>query len=140
VIVLDTNVISELLVGSRADPLVLTWVRSLREQPVTTALNRAELLAGAAALPDGRRRTELIEGISRFLAGLDITLPFSTDCAGAYAELRETRRRAGRPISTMDALIASIALVHDAAIATRDAAGFAGLGLDVVDPWKRGGR
>jgi predicted nucleic acid-binding protein len=135
VIVLDTNVLSELVRGPQADPQVLTWVRSLRVQPATTALNRAELLAGAALLPEGRGRDVLVAGITRVLTDLRISLPFSADCASAYAEVVALRTRIGRPIGTMDALIAAIAVVNGAAIGTRDVDGFAGLGLDVVDPW-----
>ncbi len=134
-IVLDTNVISELLKGPTADPRVVTWARSLRVQPTTTALNRAELLSGAAALPMGRRRDEMVRRISASLAELGPALPFTTDCAPAYAETVIARRRSGRPIVTMDALIAAVAKAHDASIATRDVEGFTGVGLTVVDPW-----
>jgi predicted nucleic acid-binding protein len=135
VIILDTNVLSELLRVPRATPRVLRWVRALREQPVTTALNRAELLAGAVLLPPGQRRDELIADSTRVLSDLRISLPFTADCASAYAEVRAARTRAGRPIATMDALIASIALVNGASIATRDVDGFTGVGVTVHDPW-----
>ena len=135
-IILDTNVISELVRGPQADPRVLSWVRSLQEQPVTTALNRAELLAGAALLPEGRRRSVLVDGIARVLTDLRISLPFSADCASAYAEVVAVRTRVGRPIAAMDALIAAIAVVNRAAVATRDGDGFGGLGLNVHDPWE----
>jgi toxin FitB len=135
VIVLDTNVMSELMGGPMADPRVLTWARSLRVQPTTTALNRAELLSGAVALPMGRRRDEMIGRISSVLAGLSPALPFTADCAPAYAETIVARRRSGRPIATMDALIAAVAKTHDASIATRDVEGFTGIGLTVHNPW-----
>ena len=134
-IILDTNVVSELVRGPQADPRVLTWVRALRVQPVTTALNRAELLAGAALLPEGRRREVLVDGIARVLTDLRISLPFSADCASAYAEVVAVRTRVGRPMAAMDALIAAIAVVNGAAVATRDVDGFGGLGLTVHDPW-----
>lgn len=134
-IIVDTNVLSELVKAPHAEPRVLTWARSLREQPVTTALSRAELLAGAALLPAGRHRDALVEGIARVLSDVHVSLPFSSDCAAAYAEIRAVRTHQGRPIATMDALIASVAAVHSAAVATRDTTGFSGLGLTVVDPW-----
>lgn len=138
VVVLDTDVISELIDGPNGDPAVAAWARSLREQPTTTAINRAELLAGALRLPEGRRRDELTDGILDILSRLRDPLPFTSDCAAAFAEVTATRRQAGRPIGIMDALIASTALVNRAAVATRDAGGFAGLGLEVVDPWSFG--
>jgi predicted nucleic acid-binding protein len=63
VIILDTNVISEL---ARIDPEpgVVTWLDSLPAAEVaTTAITAAELLYGVARLPDGRRRAALAETI-----------------------------------------------------------------------------
>jgi predicted nucleic acid-binding protein len=36
----------------------------------------------------------------------------------------------------MDAMIAAIAVTHRAVLATRDTAGFAGLGLDLINPFE----
>lgn len=134
-IVLDTNVVSELVRGPQANRDVLAWVRQLRQQPVTTVFNRAELLAGVALLPSGERRERLAGTLTAVLADLQVCLPFPGDGPAAYAEIVAVRRRQGRPIATMDALIASVAVVHSASVATRDVEGFNGLGLEVVDPW-----
>ena len=134
-IVLDTNVLSELLSGSQANPRVITWVQSLDEQPVTTVINRAEILAGLALMPAGRRQRELADAAERAFAALPACLPMTAECADAYADIVATRRTAGRPIGGMDALIAAIARVTRAKIATRDTDGFDGLGLTVIDPW-----
>lgn len=133
-IVLDTNVLSELILGDRAEPRVISWMRGLAEQPVTTVINRAELLAGAAMLPAGRRRDGIAAGVDELLSDL-VCLPFTVECSTAYAGVVAARTSAGRPIGPMDALVASIALANDAAVATRDIAGFGGLGLRLVDPW-----
>ena len=58
-IILDTNVISEAMRGPAADAGVLRWLRSLAETPVTTVINRAEILAGIALLPTGERADQL---------------------------------------------------------------------------------
>ncbi len=58
-IVLDTNVISEVMRGPRAEPAVLGWMRSLSATPVTTVVNQSEILVGIAMLPDGGRRVHL---------------------------------------------------------------------------------
>lgn len=134
-IILDTNVISEVMRGPRADPVVLTWIRSLRAQPVTTVINRAEILAGLALLPDGVRRRRLREAADAAMSGLGVCLPLVPECASEYAEIVAARRAAGRPIGGMDALIASIARVSGAAIATRDLTDFAGIGVELIDPW-----
>lgn len=135
-IILDTNVISEVMRGPRADPAVVAWLRSLGEMPVTTVVNRAEVLSGIALLPKGKRRERLWEVAHDAFGRLGVCLPLMPECASAYAEIVATRRSAGRPIGGMDALIGSIAAVAGAQLATRDIDGFDGIGLDLVDPWK----
>lgn len=134
-IILDTNVISEVMRGPYADPTVLTWLRSLREQPVTTVINRAEILAGLALLPAGAKRDKLVETAERAFSTLGIVLPLVPESASVYAEIVALRRRAGKPIGGIDALIAAIARLAGASIATRDISGFEGLGLELIDPW-----
>jgi len=68
VIVLDTNVISELM---RAEPhaAVLAWVAAQRRSELyTTHINQAEILYGVAALPEGRRRTALAAAAAAMFA------------------------------------------------------------------------
>ncbi len=137
-IVLDTNVISEAMRGPRTDRAVRSWLLSLVEPPVTTVINRAEVLGGIAVLPAGRRQEELMRVASAVLSGLRVCLPLTPECAERYADILAIRRRLGRPIGGMDALIAAIVLESDGQLATRDTADFAGLGLDLVNPWQPG--
>lgn len=134
-IVLDTNVISEAMRGPDADPGVLRWLRGLRTSPVTTVINRAEIMAGLALLPEGSRRDRLAEAARSAFAMLGVTLPLTPEAADAYGEIVAQRRRSGSPIGGMDALVAAICLVSGAALATRDVGDFSGLGIDLVDPW-----
>ncbi|CUR54736.1 conserved hypothetical protein [metagenome] len=134
-IALDTNVVSELMRGSRADPRVVTWLRALTEQPVTTVIARAEILGGIALLPGGRRRDELSRAADAAFGGLGICLPLTGQGAATYAEIVAARRASGRPISGFDALIAAITLDAGASLATRNTDDFEGLGLVLVDPF-----
>lgn len=135
-IILDTNVISELMRGPRSSPVVLAWLRSLPEMPVTTVINRAEIMAGIAVLPAGRRKERLtIAGRAAF-DQLGAVLPLAAECADTYAGIVATRRAMGRPVGGMDALIAAIATASGASLATRDSADFDGLGLTLIDPWE----
>lgn len=136
-IVLDTNVISELM---RPQPhaAVLTWVSAQpRDLLYTTSINRAEILYGIAALPAGRRRdgfAALVEAMfAEDFAGR--VLPFDARAAPLYAQLVTERRQAGTPIEGFDALIAAATLAAGGSIATRDASGFEGCGLTVINPW-----
>lgn len=134
-IILDTNVISEAMRGGLADQHVLSWIRSLKELPVTTVINRAEILAGIAVLPEGQRQRALAAAAEAAFSTLGACLPLAPECAAEYAAIVSSRRRSGRPIGGMDALIASIARVSNAVIATRDSEDFADLGIDLVNPW-----
>jgi predicted nucleic acid-binding protein len=137
VIVLDTNVISELM-RPEPHPKVLAWVTAQpRSLLYTTRINQAEVLYGIAALPEGRRRRALASAAEAMfdedLAGH--ILSFGAAAAARYADLVMARRRTGAPIGGFDALIAATALAADASIATRDTAGFADCGLALIDPW-----
>lgn len=135
VIVLDTNVISEAMRGPRADDRVLAWLRALPETPVTTVINRAEILAGVALLPEGARRERLGTIATAAFSTLGVVLPFVPEAADHYADIVASRRGAGFPIGSMDALIAAICRTVGATLATRDVEDFAGVGLQVVNPW-----
>ncbi len=134
-IVLDTNVISELMRGAAAEPRVIRWLRSLDRQPVTTVINRAEVLSGIAILPAGQRRERLRAHADRAFAQLGMVLPVTDGCASQYADIVATRRALGKPVSVMDALIAAIVKESNCALATRNAGDFEGLGIELVDPW-----
>ncbi|WP_152361349.1 type II toxin-antitoxin system VapC family toxin [Microlunatus speluncae] len=136
-IILDTNVISEVMRGSAADHTVLAWIRSLQDQPVTTVINRAEIMAGVALLPEGQRRDQLARAARSAFDQLGVCLPLVPECASTYATIVAARRASGRPIGSMDALIGSIARVAGAQLATRDVADFAEVGVEVINPWLR---
>lgn len=136
-IVLDTNVISELL---RRDPdaNVVAWVRSLNDEVSITAVTLAELFAGVRSLPEGRRKTALAEAVlsavGPYRDGHSV-LQFDEECAEAYAEILYGREQAGLPIATADAQIAAICRTRGATCATRDTKDFDGTGITTVDPW-----
>jgi len=136
VIVLDTNVISEML-RLECDHHVLIWLEQTTEKHVITAVTAAELLHGVAIRPEGKRRLELSSKIEYLLSAyeseiLDLTLV----AARQYAYVRAERKRMGRPIDVADAMIAAICLANGASLATRNVKNFEGLGLTLIDPWK----
>ena len=137
-IVLDTNVISELM-RAEPHPAVLAWVTAQpRAMLYTTSISQAEILYGIAALPRGRRRTALAAAAEAMFTEdiAERVLPFNGATAAHYAEIVVARRQAGNPIEAFDALIAATALAAGAGVATRDIAGFQGCGLrTLIDPW-----
>jgi len=140
VIVLDTNVISE-LAHLVPDVGVLTWLDSLEISDVaTTAVTAAELRYGLARLPDGRRKRELSVVIRGILTE-DFhgrVLPFDEGSAVQYADIVADRERIGRPIGVADAQIASICRDVGAVLATRNAPDFEETGVELVNPWDLG--
>jgi predicted nucleic acid-binding protein len=83
---------------------------------------QAEILAGIAVMPHGRRR-ESLETTARTMFENDFAegvLPFDREAAITYGDLFAARRRAGRLSSTPDLMIASIARAKAASVVTRD--------------------
>jgi predicted nucleic acid-binding protein len=136
VIILDTNVVSELM---RPDPApgVARWVRERdRVELRTTAVTVAEVRYGIARLPDGRRKQALaVAADGVFSAFADQVLPVDATAAEQYAVIAGVRERAGKPIAGFDALIAAVCRARGAALATRNVSDFEGTGIEVIDPW-----
>jgi len=138
VIVLDTNVVSE-LIRATPSPAVLAWARAQDAAAIfTTAVCEAELLFGVAAMEEGRRRTMLTRAIEAILGTIlgGRVLPFDRAAARIYGVLAAESRRAGRSVGIADLQIAAVARARRAsAIATRNTQHFADCGLPIINPW-----
>jgi predicted nucleic acid-binding protein len=136
-ILLDTNVISELM-RQAPDPSVVAW---LDDQPqyrlYISAITRAEIESGIAILPGGQRKQGLQAAALRMFAEFHgRCLAFDEPAASRYAALVCARLHAGRPISVEDAQIAAMAVAGGFVLATRNVRDFAEIdGLSVVDPF-----
>ncbi|MEQ9553830.1 MAG: type II toxin-antitoxin system VapC family toxin [Coleofasciculus sp. G3-WIS-01] len=137
-IVLDTNVLSELM-HPRGSQVVRQWVAA---QPLTnlftTTITQAEILYGIALLPAGKRQAELNQAAQLMFAEdfIGRILPFDETAAIAFARIAAERRRMGKPISQSDAQIASICSACQATLATRNVSDFEGCGITLVNPWE----
>jgi len=138
VIILDTNVVSEILRPAPA-PQVVAWMAEQTGSDLfITAITEAELRHGVALLPAGRRRKALSQLIDEILEKdfRGRVLPFDRVAAQAYAMIAAKRRAAGKPIAQMDCQIAAIARGNAFAVATRNTDDFANCGITVIDPWR----
>ena len=138
-IILDTNVVSE-LTKAEPNPSVAAWfARQLAAEVYITSVTEAELWAGSETLPQGRRRRQLEEAnvriVNEVIGGR--VLPFNRAAARMYAVILAHRNAIGRPINKSDCMIAAIARSRDAAVATRDVRGFQHCGIEVINPWGR---
>ncbi len=136
-IILDTNVVSELM-RPNPNPKVFDWFYRLDPSILyTTAVTEAELRRGIEVLPAGRRRQRLFDRMESMLVRFytESILPFDSDAARAYAIIFAVQRAAGRSVALADCMIAGIARCHGASLATRDLTGFEGSGVHVINPW-----
>ena len=135
-IILDTNVLSELM-RAEPDTAVLRWMGA---QPLAalhiTTLTCAEILLGIDLMSEGKRRRQLAEQAEGLFAEdfAGRILGFDLAASVAYAAIAGPRRRAGQPLGAMDGMIAAIARVHGAAVATRDV-DLADCGVPLINPW-----
>ena len=136
-IILDTNVVSELM-RPEPSPVVVDWVdRQTARELWLTAVTLAELLYGIGRLADGRRKTALARHLEAMVAeDFDHRIaPFDETAAAHYADIVVNRERAGRPISVADAQISAICRSHGGLLATRNTLDFVGTGIAVSNPW-----
>jgi toxin FitB len=136
-IILDTNVISELM---RPKPLaaVIDW---FAKQPgsglFTTSITEAEIFYGIELLTKGKRRQSLAAAAEAMFTEdfSDRVLGFDSDAARAFSLIAVRRRSLGRPINYQDAQIAAIAHTRGATLATRNRVDFEYCDITLVDPW-----
>ncbi len=136
-IIVDTNVISEL---TRALPNgeVLRWMRTQRlPQLAITTLSLAELQLGLALLPPGQKRTLLSEKLSILLTRsfADRILSFDESAVPHYARLGGLRKSSGRTSGVADLMIAAIAASRGFSVCTRNVADFEFFGVALLNPW-----
>jgi len=134
-IVVDTNVVSELMKES-ASPRVMSWWDAHAADLYITAVTQAEILLGIDLLSKGKRRAGLEHASEQTFQEFDgRILPFDHAAAREFARIAAVRRKLGRPISYADAQIAAIARSCGSAVATRNTGDFAHCGIRLLNPW-----
>lgn len=136
-ILLDTNVLSELM-QPQPNADVVKWMdNQLTSTLFTSAITRAEIELGLALLPEGKRRQTLTMLARDVFDQFPLRcLPFEELAAVHYGRIVASRLKIGRPISVEDAQIASIALTHGLRLATRNEKDFENIAdLTVINPW-----
>ncbi len=137
-IVLDTNIVSEFM---RPEPHknVIAWLNNQKSsQLFLSSITLAEIGYGLYIHPNGKRKEQLQSLFDAFIkkAFSQRIVDFNEDAAKAYARVMGTSRQTGRPMSVPDGQIASIALTHGFALATRNIKDFKTCGLELINPFK----
>ncbi|MYL23181.1 PIN domain-containing protein [Halomonas alkaliantarctica] len=139
-IVLDTNVLSELM-RPAPDARVVDWLDRQDARSVTiSAITVAEILYGIERLPDGKRK----RGFAAMVAAMfeeDFSgriLSFDSEAAIHYAEQVAASESAGRQVHMADAQMAAICIQHGAVLATRNLKDFEMLTVETINPWEMG--
>jgi len=136
-IVLDTNVISELW-KKQANKHVLNWLDKQNiETLYLTSITIAELRYGIEVMPKGRKKEELYEHLENELLPvfLERILYFDLKATYAYSSLMVLSRLKGVAVSREDGYIAAIASLNKFIVATRDVTPFEAMELKVINPW-----
>lgn len=135
---LDTNCVSE-LVRIKPEPRVLEWMDAADEQLLhISVLTLGEIRKGIVNLPVSKRKADLeiwldVELRDRF-AGRVLTVDGAV--ADRWGILAGEAKRNGKPISTVDGILAATALHHNLTVVSRNLSDFRKMPVPVVSPWE----
>jgi len=135
---LDTNCISE-LIRPKPEPRVLKWVDMTNESLLyLSVLTIGEIRKGVAAIPQGKRRTQLetwleIDLQSRFSGRI---LPIDLVVAVRWGLIAAEASHKGRPLSPIEGLIAATALHYNLTIVSRNVDDFTTTRVQLLNPWE----
>ena len=136
-ILLDTNVISAVMAPAPPRP-VLEWLNHQETVRLyLSAITLAEIGYGLRVLPDGRRRRDVEDRFTRFVAeGFEQrVLSFNESAALLYGEIMGRCKELGRPLGILDGQIAAIARAHRLTVATRYTRDFEECGVELINPF-----
>jgi len=132
---IDTNVLSELR-NKKADAKVVAWVQARPRQSLyLSVLSLGEVRKGIEGVADPAFRQVLTDWLEVELRNWFVgrLLGIDEQVADRWGRVQAS---AGRALPVIDGLLAATALVHDLTLVTRNTKDFAGLGVQLVNPWE----
>jgi hypothetical protein len=136
-ILLDTNIISEMMKSSPSSK-VIEWLDGEDiTQIFISTVTIAEISYGIQCLPNGKRQNYLIEAFDNVIQEgfKHRILFFHENAAQQYGQLMSHRKKIGKPLSILDGQIAAIAKSEKAALATRNIRDFVDCELILINPF-----
>ncbi|MBF0547712.1 MAG: type II toxin-antitoxin system VapC family toxin [Candidatus Riflebacteria bacterium] len=134
---LDTCTISEFS-KPYPDKNVSEWMARIQpERLFLTSITVGEIRKGLAKLPNSKRKVKISEWINTLLEEyesriISIDLPVAEN----WGENQGLSENEGKPIPTIDGLIASVARVHNLVLVTRNEQDFENCNVSILNPWK----
>ena len=132
---IDTNIISEVRKGDKADSKVLTWWNEVDDDELwISALVLGEIRQGIER--SRQRDPAKAKALEHWLGTLtrhfhDRALPVDPVVAEVWGRLNGPR-----PLPVIDSLLAATALVHDLTLVTRNTADIKSTGVAILNPWQ----
>lgn len=131
---LDTNIVSE-TVRRNPNKAVIAWLDQLPGEALyVSVLTLGEIRKGIEALTDTKRREKLRLWLEHELPSWfeGRVLPVDLAVADRWGRLLAEM---GRPVPTIDSLLAATALYHELRLVTRNSGDFDYPGLEVINPF-----
>lgn len=131
---LDTNVVSELRKGYKADSFVRSWAqRTCKDRQAISVLTLGEIRKGIEQLRG--KDSHQAETLDLWL--LDLTQRYKEDILPVCEAVSDEwgRLNMKRTLPVIDGLLAATARVYGLTIATRNISDFEGVGVTVVNPF-----
>jgi predicted nucleic acid-binding protein len=136
---IDTNILSEYNRPGGPDAGVKRWLETAdRQSQHVSVITLAEIQKGIELLAEGKRRTLLELWLKEDLETWFSSRILSVDrpVASHWASLMSQAIRRGKPLPTVDSLIAATALAHGLIVVTRNVRDFQDTGATVLNPWE----
>jgi predicted nucleic acid-binding protein len=134
-IFLDTNVISETL-RKTPDPSVIAWLVRNDAELGLPAITIAEIAFGINKIRPDERAVRLEQGLTHWRHRFaDRIFGFTEAAALAYGDIMGSAVRHGQPMAAPDGMIAAIARINGARLATRNTKDFATTQIELICPW-----
>lgn len=130
----DVSVLSE-PTKPQPEARVVEWLLANHAEIVIDPIVVGEMWEGIIALPEGRRKQNLVAWFRQSPSGL-ICLEWTRRTAVVWAELRDEVRRRGFTVPVKDTMIAATAKLHNLTVATRNVADFTRCGVPVLNPFE----
>jgi predicted nucleic acid-binding protein len=137
-ILLDTNVLSDLMLPTPTPSVALWMDRQDRSAIWTSSVSVFEIEYGLNRMPEGKRRIRLEAALPILLMDKfrGQIADFDPRAASEAGKLMARRQQQGRDYKPLDCMIAAIAITRHATVATRNVKHFDDLPIPVVNPWQ----